>query len=149
MNEMYKTPESDLGAEEMSNDRPHIMWRVYFWINVVFAPLVLLVIVMTPDISMLDYIDLTVFSFSLLGLYSYSYTKYIVSKTLWKVFFLMYPAWFMFFEVIGPLTIEMTHYGEPAVVDGYLLISLMFVIPTTYVLYMIGFKSKPRVSVNK
>lgn len=139
---MYKPPESDLGVNRLVSNRPHVMWRVFFWLNAAMLLLIVFVLAALPGLSILDYVDMAVFGFIVTGLYSYSYSKKLLSPIIWKVSSLLYALWFVFYEIAGPFFIDMTHYGEPAVIDGFVLLSLMFFVPTVYVLYLLGYKSK-------
>jgi hypothetical protein len=142
MTDMYKPPESDLGVNRLVSNRPHVMWRVFFWLNAAMLLLIVFVLAALPGLSILDYVDMAVFGFVVTGLYSYSYSKKILSPIIWKISCLLYILWFVFYEIAGPLLIDMTHYGEPAVLDGFILLSLLFFVPTAYVLYMLGYKTK-------
>lgn len=142
MTDMYKPPESDLGINKLVSNRPHVMWRVFFWFNVAILLLIIFVLAALPGLGILDYIDMIVFGFVLTGIYSFAYSKKMLSTIIWKISCLLYVLWFVFYEIAGPLLIDMTHYGEPAVVDGFILLSLLFFVPTAYVLYVLGYKSK-------
>jgi len=141
MSNLYKPPESDLDIEGTGNNRPYIFWRIFFWINIAISPLILIVISSVEDINFLDYIDLIFFAFIIAVLYLYSYGKKLKYAWLWKTLSFLYPVWYLFYEIIGPLTIDMTHYGEPAVVDNFIIISILFFIPSTYALYAYAFKT--------
>lgn len=141
MSDIYKPPQSDLEVDAELNKRPHGIWRVFFWINIGLAPLSLLALLVLPKLGPLDYIDMLIFLYSLPGLYSYAYNKRLLPATVWKFSFALYLMWFLGYEIIGPLLIEMAHYGEPAVIDAYITISLAFTLPTAYVFYRLGFRS--------
>ncbi len=139
MNDIYRPPNSYLGINLNETTRPHRFWRVFFWINAAFIPLIFLLLVIVDDISVYDYIDLIVFGLIFIGLYSYGFEKNIFPSVLWKIACLLYPMWFIFYELAGPFFLDMTYYGEPGTVDVFTLISLLFFVPGAVVLYFLGF----------
>jgi len=141
MSNLYKPPESNLDLEGTGNNRPNIFWRFFFWINVAISPLILIVLFSLEGLNALDYIDLIFFVFIVVVLYLYSYGKKLIYAWLWKTLSFLYPAWYLFYEIIGPLTIDMTHYGEPAVIDNFIIISIVFFIPSTYALFTYAFQT--------
>lgn len=143
MNDIYKPPKSDLTVDENEIVRPHGFWKVFFWINMAFVPLIILgVFFILDDLEPLDFIDLIIFGFTLVGLYSYAFWKIVLTETFWRIFAIGYPLWFVFYEILGSTLIEMNHYGEPATIDGYILVSLLFFLPLSYALYQLAFRSK-------
>jgi len=142
--QLFKAPASDLGVDVVSKERPHLAWRVFFWINVVLSLLVIFVVLFLPKLTLFDYIDSAVFGVSVLGLYLFSFGKEIKNNLIWKLFFGLYVLWFLFYEFAGPLTIDMTHYGEPSEIDAFIIVSLMFFLPSAYALYLIGIKSSTK-----
>jgi len=141
MSNLYKPPESDLEIAGAGINQPNILWRIFFWINVILSPLILLVIFSVDSLNSLDIIDLLFFAVIIRVLYLYSYARELNHEWVWKILSFLYPIWYLFYEFLGPLTLDMTHYGSPAVIDRYIIISIIFFIPSAYALFAHAFKS--------
>ena len=96
MNNIYKPPNSNLSRGHDAEQKPNIAWKIFFWL---FAPLMLISIFgmfFIENLNVLDYIDIIIFSVSLLGLYGYAFSKKIGIKKIWQVVFYSLIIWSIF-----------------------------------------------------
>ena len=142
MNDIYQTPKSELTNDSGIVIKPHGFWKVFFWIHVVLSPLLILMIFTTENISGFDYFDLLTFPFVLAVLFGYVFSKKIGFRIIWKVSCIIYPLWYVFYEIIAPFFLNLPQYGELATFDAYFIVSPLFAIPTCYALYLYGFKAE-------
>lgn len=140
MNQIYKPPESKLIGENELPVKPHIFWRIFFWFHVVVTPL-LAPIILDERLSLFDLIDFGVFIIIIVGLFGYSYSKKILSRGIWMGIAIIYPFWFLFYEFVLPFVFNLPLYGEFVEFDAWLLLSLLFGIPSGLAFFFYGYKS--------
>ncbi|MGL6160177.1 hypothetical protein [Microbulbifer sp.] len=142
MDDIYKAPSSDLEENTDAKFSPHGFWKLFFWIHVVLTPLVLLVVIFEENISVYDYIDLSVFLFNLVVLFGYAFSKKIGGRRFWKGFCFAYIAWVIFYEMVAPFLLDIAQYGDPPTFDMYFVLVPLFTIPTACVIYLYAYKAK-------
>lgn len=136
--DVYKAPKSDLGFNLIDN-RPNILWRVFFWINVILMLLVPLAIFSSTSIHVLDYIDLFISSpLVLFCLFSYAYSKKTLRPQIYSLCFYTYVLWVILYEVIAPFILGIPSYGEVYVLDSWVLLTLVFVVPSCIAMFRLS-----------
>ncbi len=140
MEEIYKTPESELGLNEKVT--PHGFWRFYFWIHAVLLPVMVATPFILKKVSVLDYVDLAAFLVETIMVFGYAYSKRIFSKLFWEVFFTFYIVWVVVYGFVLPFGFDIQQYGEQTKLDFWFLIDPVFYILSIIVLYYYVFKSQ-------
>jgi hypothetical protein len=140
MSNAYKTPDSSLLADSNKPSGPNIMWRVLFWLYAPLLSISIIALVFIDQTNSFDYIDMLVSSIIAIGLFGYSYSKKIGSRTIWKTLFFILPLWFVFYEIIVPFILEIPRYGEPTQVDYFLLFNILYIFVLIFI-YQYAFKS--------
>lgn len=141
MDNAYKPPESNLKLDTENINEPHYLWKIFFW---VYAPLTLISVILLlfiENLSIFDYLDMVIYTIAALGLFGYSFSKALFTQKIWGMFFYLFILWFIFYEVIAPFVLNIPQYGEPAVLDIWLLVYILE-IPIIACLYLYGFKVK-------
>lgn len=136
MDEAYKTPESNLTLEMEHQPRPHWFWRLYFWLHVGMAPLLVIGILLVDNLSLFDYLDLAISPPIFVALYGFAYAKKIGVQLFWRAFSIIYPLWMIFYFVIVGLVLKIPQYGEAVEVDGWLIIDPIFAVITSCALWL-------------
>ena len=142
MNEIYKTPESDLIDPNSIIPKPHGFWKFYFWLNVAMALLLLLVIFIFETIGVLYWIDILTFPFTLIAINGYAYSKKYFSSKVWHFFYSAYLSWIIFYSIIAAYILKIPQYGEVSVLDFGITIDLIFSVLTLSAIYLYAYKSK-------
>lgn len=142
MNDIYKTPESDLIDPTLIIAKPHGFWKFYFWINIALVPLLLLAIFIFETIGTLDWIDLLTFPFTLIALNGYAYSKRYASSKIWRMFYIVYLFWTMFYSIIAAYILKIPQWGEVSVIDLWVTIDLVLLVLTLSAIYLYAYKSR-------
>ena len=140
--DIYKPPTSQLSDKE-NGVKKSIYWRIYFWLHLAIIPLFIYIVFFTTisEINILDYIDMSLFPITTIALYSYIYSKKILSSKTYSYVFYFYFLWVIFYEFIAPLVLKIPSYGkvEEVEFDIFYLIYILYV-PMFYALFKLGKK---------
>lgn len=136
--EIYKAPESELEDSPIEK-KPNIFWKIFFWLNVALVILIPFVIISAEDIHYFDYIDLVVFfPLVLFCLFCYAYSKRFFQTKVYSVIFYVYGLWAIFYEIISSYILGIPSYGRVAEFDLWILLNLLFLVPTFIALYRLS-----------
>lgn len=137
---IYRAPESELGDGKVLII-PHRFWKFFFWVSVLISALIPLMLMTIDNLNIFDYADLFVFFVGVASLYGYVFSRKLGRRVLWRTFSFIYPLWAIFYGVVIAFVLNIPQYGDPAVVDLWLVIDPLFVIPTSIAIYLYGYKS--------
>ncbi|WP_143728963.1 hypothetical protein [Microbulbifer sp. GL-2] len=133
--EIYKAPESNVEIGKIQST-PSVFWKIFFWIHIALILLIPFVFIESSEIHYLDYIDIGIFlPIVIFSLFCYAYSKRPVSTTVFSVFFYLSLPWALFYELIAPYVLGIPSYGEEAVIDFWLVIIPIFLLPTLFAQY--------------
>lgn len=109
-----------------------MFWKIYFWVLVVLLTAGFI----SDDVTGLwDIVDVPMSLFSLVGLFSYAYKKYIFNKIFWKIFLPIVGIWDLVYNIV--LSTEQV---EEPIEYVFLFIALLLIIAPLYVaLYRYAF----------
>jgi len=141
MNNIYKTPGSNLSRDDETEQRPGLAWKIFFWLLTALMLISIFAIFYIENLNALDYFDMLIFSVSILGLYGYAFSKKIGARIIWRVVFYILITWSIFYEVFSPFILNIPQYGEAGVIDIWLLFNIIY-LPLFMSLYYYGFKSE-------
>jgi len=142
MEDIYKTPESEVGEDEKV--RPHGFWRVFFWVHLVILPILLVMPFFVENLSVYDYIDLGTFIGEIVMLFGYAYSKRIFRASFWKAYLIFYVGWVVAYGFVMPFGFDIPQYGEQTTLDIWFALDPIFYILSISALYFYSFKS-PRI----
>ncbi|NQZ59263.1 MAG: hypothetical protein HRT88_17555, partial [Lentisphaeraceae bacterium] len=140
MNEIYKAPNSSFIDLNSIIPKPHGFWKFYFWINLALVSILLLAVFTFETVGALDCFDFLTFSFSSVALNGYAYSKKYFSSTVWKIFYVAYLFWLIFYLIIAAYILKIPQLGEVAVLDFWVSIDLVLSVLSLTAIYLYAYK---------
>ena len=92
-------------------------------------------------VGALDCFDFLTFSFSSVALNGYAYSKKYFSSTVWKIFYVAYLFWLIFYLIIAAYILKIPQLGEVAVLDFWVSIDLVLSVLSLTAIYLYAYKS--------
>jgi len=146
MTNPYKPPASELiTAEESKQHRPAVGWKIYFWLNVLGALLMLLSLSLSltksdlitklqGDYNYLDFFDYSLWTFSLIAVYGMAWVRKKMYRVFWWVFFYVFLIWNFTYAFVFPFVLELPTYGSFTQLED-LVFEIPFALIHFYVLF--------------
>jgi len=139
----YKPPNAPLDSGDPPKRRA-LWWKFYFWFMLVSQSIYCVAIVVAPETleaEALDYIDAVIYVVVLLAIYGFVYSKRILNRKTWQVFFpliLLWDLWSLVFD--GDW--EQWWQSGPVVLVVLASVIAVLMIPQYIALFRYGFRER-------
>ncbi len=141
MTNPYEVPQAELEGEILSV-RKKTGWKVFFWFYLFFEMLGMIGVFFVENDGIFDIVaEFVVYTFVLVGLFAFAYSKKVATPVLWRVVMLILFIWDCY--IFGGAFMEGAYTGLNIYITMVILISVAIVAFFQYfALYLYAFQSK-------